>query len=66
MKNKLQWTPQKQEKDPRRRLQASVCQQNGEPGRKGQPLRKAQSSRTEPEEVENMNRPGTGTKTETN
>ena len=38
---------------------------NGQPRRNGQTLRKVQSSKTEPEEIENMNRPITSTETET-
>ena len=43
----------------------TLCQYNGQPGRNGQILRKAQPLRLNQEEIENINRPITNTEIET-
>ena len=63
-KEKLQLTPQKY-KGSQRLLQATVCQENGQPGRNGQILRKVQPSKTKPGRIENMSRPITSNEIET-
>ena len=42
-----------------------ICQYNGQLGRNGKILRKVKLSKTEPGEIENLNRPITSTEIET-
>ena len=52
-------------KDQKRLLYTTIRQQNGKPRRNGHILRKAQSSKTKPDETEKMNGPITSPEMET-